>query len=131
MYTVFAVSPGNYGNRGELGKRLEQVNRDLGSALSSQREASERAARLQEELQGIAEYARILKTGTGHIETGIGAFADNLGGIAVQSGELADGIDRSYNSLEESRILIAELGTILRSLQADGGAENQQSRKPE
>ncbi|MDR0314220.1 MAG: hypothetical protein LBI14_11570, partial [Treponema sp.] len=38
------------GESAELKRRLEQVNRDLESALAAQREASERASRLQTEL---------------------------------------------------------------------------------
>ncbi|MCL2833689.1 MAG: hypothetical protein FWD78_11005 [Treponema sp.] len=109
-----------------LRERLEQVNRDLGSALSSEHEASERAARLQEELLGIAAYARSLEAGTGRIETGIGNLADELGAIIVQSGELSGGIGRAFDSLDESRILLEELGIIIRGLQTDGAAENQQ-----
>jgi predicted nuclease with TOPRIM domain len=108
----------------ELKFRLEQVNRDLESALHAQREAADRASRLQAELQGITDYARIIEAGTGRLEAGAGILADRLHGIIEQSGELADGIDRAVDSIEESRILLGELGTILRSISSDSGTED-------
>ena len=119
--------------RRDLRKRLEQVNRDLRTAIDSQREAAERASRLQAELQGITDHARILEEGTrriearaGNLEARTGNLAEQLGGIADRSGELADGISRSSGSLEESRILLDELGTLLRRLPAGSGKEDQQ-----
>jgi predicted nuclease with TOPRIM domain len=112
------------GESAELKRSLEQVNRDLESALAAQREASERASRLQAELQGITEHARIIEAGTGRLEAGVGILADRLSGAIEQSGELADGIDRAADSIEESRVLLSELGTILRSLSAGSGTEN-------
>ena len=103
-------------NRRELRERLEQVNRDLNAAIDSQREAERRASRLQEELQGIADHARSLEEGTGRAEGRAGNLAQQLNGIINQNGELADGINRASGSLEESRILINELGILLRSL---------------
>jgi len=100
---------------------LEQVNRDLGAAIDSQREAGERASRLQEELQGITEYARSLEAGTRRAEARAGSLAKQLDGIIDQSGELRDGIDRASGSLEDSRLLIDELGTLLRLI--PGGSE--------
>jgi len=100
---------GNWGGRRELTERFEQVTRDLASAVESQREASDRAARLQTELQGLNDYA-------GRIQDGTRSLADQLDRIIDHSGELSDGISRAYDSLEESRILLDELGTIIRSL---------------
>ena len=112
------------GDRGELRERFEQVNRDLDTAISAQREAAERASRLQAELQGITEYARKLEEGTRRIEIRAGSIADQLDGIIDQSGELADGIDRAGDSLKESRILLDELGIVLRTVPGFGGTEN-------
>ena len=109
----------------ELRQRLEQVNRDLRTAIDSQREAAERASRLQAELQGITEYARSLEAGTRRAEARAGNLADYLDGIADRSGELADGINRASDGLEESRILLDELGTLVRGLPGGGGRENQ------
>jgi chromosome segregation ATPase len=112
------------GESRELRERFEQVNRDLGSALAAQREAAERAARLQTELQGITNYARSIEAGTGRIETRAANLTERLDGAIVQSGELFLGIDRASDSLEESRVLLVELGTLIRTLPGDRGAEN-------
>jgi len=111
--------------RKQLAEHLEQVNRDLNAAIGSQREASIRASRLQEELQGVTYYARSLETGTRNAEARAGSIAKQLDGIIVQSGELADGINRASGSLEESRLLIDELGTIVRLLPGGSGKTNQ------
>ena len=115
------------GESAERKQRLEQVNRDLGAAIDSQREAAERASRLQTELQGVTEHARNLEEGTrrlearaGGLETRTGTLAEQLDGIIDQSGELADGINRASGNLEESRILLDELGAILRNLPGNG-----------
>jgi len=113
------------GESAELRERFEQVNRDLRTAIDSEREAAERAAGLQTELQGITDHARILEAGTQRLEARTGNLAKQLDGIAHQSGELADGIGRASDSLEESRILLDELGTILRGLPAGGGKQDQ------
>jgi len=105
------------GDSAELRKRFEQVNRDLRSAIESQREAERRAARLQTELQGLADQARSIEEGTRRAETRAGGIAEQLDGIITQSGELTEGIGRASDSLEDSRVLLDELGTILRSLQ--------------
>jgi len=120
---IGTLGPG-FRRDGQLRERFEQVNRDLGAAIDSQREAAERAARLQTELQGITEYARILEEGTRRAEERTASLTEHLDGIIAQSGELADGINRASDSLEESRILIDELGTLLGALQANGGTEN-------
>ena len=119
------------GESGEPRERLEQVNRDLGSALDSQREAAERASRLQTELQGITDYARSIEAGAGRLEARAGniearteSLAERLDGIIEQSGELALGIGRATDSLEESRILLDELGILLRSLPTDRRIDN-------
>ena len=108
---------------GELHGYIEQVNRDLGAAIDSQREAAERASRLQADLRGITEYARNLEersgqlaARTGSLEIRAGGLSEQLGGIIGQSGELTDGIIRAQDSLEESRVLLDELGTVLRRL---------------
>ena len=118
-------------NPAELRKHLEQVNRDLGAAIDAQREAAERASGLQAELHGIRDHARSLEEGTRRVEARAGSIgaradslADNLDGIAERSGELADGIKRASGSLEESRILLDELGIILRGIPAGIGAED-------
>ena len=118
-----AAGFGRYNEGRELRACLEQVTRDLSSAVESQREAAERAFRLQTELQGITEYARILEEGTRQLEARAldleargGSLAEQLDRIIEQSGELTDGINRAYDSLEESRVLLDELGTLLRSL---------------
>jgi len=113
-----AMGSGNLfsGKQRELRERLEQVNRDLQSAVDSQREAAERAARLQTELQGVTDHARDLEDGTRRAEARTGGLAQQLDGIINQSGELTDGISRAQSNLEESRILLAELGFILRSI---------------
>ena len=112
------------GERRELRERLEQVNRDLRAAINSQREAADRASRLQAELQGITEHARSLETGTRRAQTRAESIAEHLNGIADRSGELADGINRASGSLEESRSLLDELGTLLRGLPGSGGTQN-------
>ena len=121
---LFGTLGAGYRNSGELREYLEQVNRDLDSAVSSQREAAERAARLQAELLGITEHARRIEEGTRRTEARTESLAKNLGGIAQASGELADGISRAHISLEESRILLDELGTLVRGLPGFGGKEN-------
>ena len=103
----------------ELRERLEQVSRDLQSAIESQREAERRASRLQSELQGIADQARFISEGTRRVEERAGNIAEQLDGAAFQSGELTDRINSASSSLEESRILVDELGTLVRSIQAD------------
>jgi chromosome segregation ATPase len=105
------------GDSADLRERFEQVNRDLKSAIDSQREAERRAARLQTELQGIAEQARSIEEGTRRAEERAGGIAAQLDGAITQSGELTDGINRASDSLEDSRVLLDELGTILRGLQ--------------
>jgi len=105
------------GDTAELRERLEQVNRDLRAAVDAQREAERRAARLQAELQGIAEQARSIEAGTRRAEERAGGIAAQLDGAIAQSGELADGIGRASDSIEDSRVLLDELGAILRSLQ--------------
>ena len=104
----------------ELRERFEQASRDLQSAIESQREAERRASRLQTELQGIAEQARNIEAGARSAEARAVSVAEQLDLIISESGELADGINRASGSLEESRILIDELGDIVRSLQGDG-----------
>jgi len=117
--------------RRDLSECLEQVNRDLLSAISSQREAAERASRLQTELLGITEYARNLEEGTrrleeraGYLEARAGSLTDHLDGIIYRSVELADGINRASDNLEESRVLLDELGIVLFGLQGGGGRQN-------
>jgi len=114
--------PGQPGS-GELKYRLEQVNRDLNTAIDSQREAAERAAKLQTELNFLTEHARNLEVGIRRLEAGIGSAETRTGNLAVQlegiideSGELANGINRAFGSLEESRDLLDELGAVLRGL---------------
>ena len=128
-----ALGAGRRGNseRNDLRYLLEQVNGDLRTTIESQREAADRAARLQAELQGITEYARKLEEGagrlesrTGDIETRAGNLSQQLDGIIDQSGELAEGINRASGSLEESRILLDELGIVLRGLQGNNGKQN-------
>jgi len=123
-FFIGALGGRSRGN-GELGARLEQVNRDLSAAVESQREAAQRAARLQTELQGITDYARSLEEGTRRAEARTASIAEHLDGIIDQSGELADGINRAYDRIEESRILLDELGTLLLGLQGNGGTQNQ------
>ena len=113
---------------GELRERFEQVNRDLGAAIESQREASARAIRLQTELKGVTDYARDLEEGIRRLEAGIGIFEARTGSLALQldgiideSGKLADGINRANDSLEESRLLLDELGEIIRGLPGSFG----------
>jgi len=108
---------------GELKRRLEQVNRDFDAAIDSQREAAERASRLQAELRFLTEHARNLEDGIRRLEAGIGNFETRTGNLAAQldgiideSGELANGINRAHYSLEESRVLLDELTAILRGL---------------
>ena len=117
----------------ELKSHLEQVNRDLDSAIDSQREAAERASRLQKELNGITEYARSIEAGTrkaqertGNLEAGAESLAEQLDGVANRWGELADGIRRASGSLEENRILLNELGNIIHNLPYDSGKQNPQ-----
>ena len=112
------------GESRELQHHLEQVNRDLAAALYSQRESAERAFRLQTELAFITEYARNLEEGTGRTALRAGNITERLDGIIEQSIDLFIGIDRAYNSLEDSRILIGELGTIILKLQDSGGRED-------
>jgi len=104
------------GDSAELKRHLEQVNRDLDTAITAQREAADRASRLHAELGRVRDHARSLEEGTRRIETRTDSLADNLDGIAERSGELADGIQRASGSLEESRVLLEELGVIVRSL---------------
>ena len=101
---------------GDLARRLEQVTGDLFSAIESQREAGERAALLQGELQRITDYAGSIEEGAGRIEAGSRNLAEQLSGIIDKSGDLRDGIDRAYDSLEESRVLLNELRTIIQGL---------------
>ena len=108
----------------ELRNRLEQVNRDFETALASQREASERASGLQAELSWLTDHARSLEMGTAGLAARAGNLADRLDGIAEQSGKLRSGIERAADSLEESRILLGELGTILYGLQTNRGNED-------
>ena len=115
---------GGSGGRKELRERIEQVTRDLNAALESQREAAVRASKLQTELQGITDHARSLEEGTRRAEARAGSLAQQLDGIIDQSGELSDGINRASDSLEESRILLDELGTLLRSLPGVNRKEN-------
>ena len=113
------------GEQKQLREHVEQVNRDLNAAIGSQWEAAQLASRLQEELQGITEYARSLEAGTRRAEARAGSLASQLDGIINQSGELADGINRASGSIEESRLLIDELGNILRLIPGGIGKENQ------
>ena len=103
----------------ELRERFEQVSRDLESALQSQREAERRASRLQAELQGIADQARSIEEGARSAQGRAGDIAEQLDAIIDQSGELTDGIIRASGSLEESRILLDELGVIVLSIQGE------------
>ena len=131
---VLGYSVGNIGSVSssrELRKRLEQVNRDFGTAIESQREAAERASRLQTELNGVTEYARKIEAGTrkaqertGNLEAGAEGLAGQLDGIAIRSGELADGIRRTSDSLEENRNLLNELRAIVFSIPQDSGDKN-------
>ena len=105
------------GDPAELRERFEQVNRDLRAAVDAQREAERRASRLQTELQGIAEQALSIEAGTRRAEERAGGIAAQLDGAITQSGELSAGINRASDSLEDSRVLLNELGAILRSLQ--------------
>ena len=115
---------GQRSERGRLTKRLEQVNIDLERTRSAQRDASERARRLQEELAGITEYARSLESGSRRSALRAGELTERLGSIIEFSGELEHGIERAQSSLNDSRVLVDELGTILRGIQVVGGTEN-------
>jgi len=117
------LGTGILGNR-ELRKRLEQVNRDLRTAIESQREAAERASGLQTELQRVRDHAGNIEAGTGRLEARTGSLAEQLDGIAHRSGELSDGINRASDSLEKSRVLLDELGVIVRSLPGSFGKED-------
>ena len=123
--------PGFFAGRPDSRELLEQVNRDLDAAIESQREAAARAARLQTELQGVTEHARNLQEGIRRLEAGIGSFEARTGNLALQldgiineSGKLTDGINRAHDSLDESRILIDELGVIIRGLPGSIRQEN-------
>jgi len=120
--------PGFFRSRGrtdaDLRERFEQVSRDLKSAIDAQREAERRATRLQAErlqaeLQGIADQARIVEEGTRRAQGRADSIAGQLDVIIDQSGELSSRINRASTSLEESRILLDELGTVVRGLQGD------------
>ena len=115
------------GYRGEhqrFGKHLEQVNIDLDRTRTAQRDAAERARRLQEELAGITEYARNLEEGTRRASFRAGELTERLDGIIERSGELEHGIERAQTSLDDSRNLLGELGTLLLGLQTSSGTEN-------
>jgi hypothetical protein len=51
----------------------------------------------------------------------MGNLADTLDGTLAGSRDLTDGIERAQNSLETSRELLVELGTILGRLQERSG----------
>jgi chromosome segregation ATPase len=129
---VLGLFFGNFGagfffgrsSSGELRERLEQVTRDLDAAIGSQREAAERASRLQTELRFLTEHARNLEEGIRRFETRTGSLAVQLDGIIDESGKLADGISRAQDSLEESRLLLDELGIIIRGLPGNLAKEN-------
>ncbi len=115
----------------ELGERADQVGRDLDQARLAQRDAQDRAGRLQEELGRLGSLARDLEIRTGQsevrarrIDSGAGQLALGIERARDQCGELGEGIARAQGSAEESGLLLAELGSILRGLQDDGGNQN-------
>jgi len=126
IFGNFSAEHSGSGEHKQLREHLEQVNRDLASAINSQREAAQRATKLQEELYGITDYARRIEAGTGRAEERAGSLTQRLDRIIDQSGVLADGINSASGSLAESRILIDELGIILRSVPGGNRKENQE-----
>ena len=109
-----------------LGAHLEQVNRDLDGIVSAQREIAGRASGLQAELSGIRDSAENIERGAGQITKRSENLADRLDGIVINSGELTYRIEQAESSIAESRILLDELGTILRGISASIADENAQ-----
>jgi hypothetical protein len=108
--------------RGKLGTGTDATARNINEAQRAQREAEERAGRLQEELDRIAGYARDIEERTRTVETGISALAEQLDGASYQGGAVRAGIERAQNGLEESGELLGELRLILHGLQDSGGS---------
>jgi len=117
----------NSAGRGELRRLAAQAERDLGEARDAQRDAQERALRLEEELRRIAGYAREIESRSGNAEIGAGGIADGLDGAVGAAESLGEGIGRAEDSLEESGRLLTELGSILRGLQTGSGTAGDES----
>lgn len=113
--------------RNELSDRAVQAYRDLWEARSAQRDAQERAVRLQEELGRLADYAADIETRARKAEDRAIDLVGSIRNAQDECGELQKGIGRAQSSIDESGILIAELGNLLRSLQTAGGTTD---RKP-
>jgi len=113
---------GRYGRqRDDLRLRAVAAYRDLDQARRAQRDAQERAGKLEAELGELVRYARSLEDGSQAAERRAGILADHLDQARFDSGELQDDIERAAESLGASGDLLTELGSILRSVQERSG----------
>lgn len=109
------------GPQRSAGERAASLTRNIDEAHRAQRDAEERALQLQTELARITAYAHDIENRARTVEERINSLTDTFGGAVTISVELGAGIERAQDSLETSRDLLTELGTILGNLQERNG----------
>lgn len=107
--------------RNELSDRAVQAYRDLREARGAQRDAQERAVRLQEELGRLADYAGTIEARAKRAEDRAVSLGELVRNAQDECGEVQAGIGRAQDSIDESGELIAELGDLVRGLQTKSG----------
>ena len=112
----------NSGALAELEVRAHAAGADLAAARVSQRDAQQRAERLETELGRISALAREFEARAVKSEQRAGSLSAALDRARADCGELGDGIARAQNRADESGILIAEFGNIVRGIQERGGS---------
>lgn len=114
---------GSFRDRERIGRELREraaaAYRDIDAARAAQREAQDRTRRLQEELARVVEYAERIEEGTRGSQDRAGELAAIIDRAVEFSGNIESGIGSAQNSLDESRELLAELGSLLQRLPDD------------
>ncbi|WP_304224337.1 hypothetical protein [Gracilinema caldarium] len=114
-------------DREELRERALAAYRDLDTARKAQRDAQERAGKLQEELICIREQAYRIENRARNAADRTGSIADQLDRAQTTCTDIARGIDTAEGLLAENGKLLEELGTILQRVQTSGGAGAEQA----
>jgi chromosome segregation ATPase len=121
IYTGYQIGRGK---DSDLQVRTDAVNRDIEAARSGEREAKERAEKLQGELSRITEDARILEQRNRELAERTGKVETDLKRALERIKSLTRGIDNASASATESGNLIDELGKLLLGIQDRGGKKD-------
>lgn len=108
-------------DREELRERALAAYRDLDTARKAQRDAQERAGKLQEELLRIRDEAYRIENRARTAANRTGSIADQIDRAQTTCSDITRGINTAEGLLAENGKLLEELGTILQRVQTSGG----------